>query len=183
MRAVVDTNVVAYLLLGTPGVADHVEGAVDYRIDPPVAGPHNPVWANCAFYAVLWILTAIRIVRFPEQVIADISHHGRSVGFFTIVAATCVLGSQFWVIGGSWSAAAALASASPEDLRRAMQDAGGELSRTTVRLFNELKSQAERAASSSTRSSPPWKATWTCAARSASTSTSTSARWSAATAA
>jgi hypothetical protein len=34
-----------------------------------------------------------------------------------------------------------------EDLKRAMQDAGGELSRTTVRLFNELKSQAERAAS------------------------------------
>ena len=36
---------------------------------------------------------------------------------------------------------------SAEELRRAMQDAGGELSRTTVRLFNELKSQAERAAS------------------------------------
>ncbi|MBM9466758.1 toxin-antitoxin system HicB family antitoxin [Nakamurella sp. YIM 132084] len=34
----------------------------------------------------------------------------------------------------------------PEELRRAVQDAGGELSRTTVRLFNELKSQAERAA-------------------------------------
>jgi hypothetical protein len=28
----------------------HVEGSVDYRIDPPVAGPHNPVWANCRFY-------------------------------------------------------------------------------------------------------------------------------------
>ncbi len=38
-------------------------------------------------------------------------------------------------------------SQSAEELRRAMQDAGGELSRTTVRLFNELKSQAERAAS------------------------------------
>jgi hypothetical protein len=36
---------------------------------------------------------------------------------------------------------------SADDLRRAMQDAGGELSRTTVRLFNELKAQAERAAS------------------------------------
>jgi len=36
---------------------------------------------------------------------------------------------------------------SAEDLRRAMQDAGGELSRTTVRLFNQLKSQAEQAAS------------------------------------
>ncbi len=37
--------------------------------------------------------------------------------------------------------------ASADDLRHAVQDAGGELSRTTVRLFNELKSQAERAAS------------------------------------
>src|SRR4051794_8078071 len=36
---------------------------------------------------------------------------------------------------------------SPDELRRAMQEAGGELSRTTVRLFNDLKSQAEQAAS------------------------------------
>src|SRR5205085_10404816 len=28
----------------------HVGGPVDYRIDPPVAGPHNPVFANCKFY-------------------------------------------------------------------------------------------------------------------------------------
>jgi len=35
----------------------------------------------------------------------------------------------------------------PDELRRAMQEAGGELSRTTVRLFNNLKSQAEQAAS------------------------------------
>ena len=34
------------------GITDnaHVEGAVDYRISPPVAGPHNPVLANCKFY-------------------------------------------------------------------------------------------------------------------------------------
>lgn len=42
--------------------------------------------------------------------------------------------------------ASAGGSDSPEDLKRAVQDASGELSRTTVRLFNELKSQAERAA-------------------------------------
>ena len=48
---------------------------------------------------------------------------------------------------GGTSNGAADSSPSPEDLKRAMQDAGGELSRTTVRLFNELKSQAERAAS------------------------------------
>ena len=29
-----------------------------------------------------------------DRVVADLSHHGRAVGFFTIVAATCVLGSQ-----------------------------------------------------------------------------------------
>jgi hypothetical protein len=31
--------------------ATHQEGAVDYPSDPPTAGPHNPVWANCQAYA------------------------------------------------------------------------------------------------------------------------------------
>lgn len=35
----------------------------------------------------------------------------------------------------------------PEDLKRSFDDAAGELSRTTVRLFQDLKSQAESAAS------------------------------------
>jgi len=65
-------------------------------------------WANIAFYAALWVLTALRIARFPAQVVADISHHGRSVGFFTTVAATCVLGSQFLVVAEFRPAAAAL---------------------------------------------------------------------------
>ena len=39
---------------------------------------------------------------------ADFSHHGRAVGFFTTVAATCVLGSQCLVVGGSVTAALAL---------------------------------------------------------------------------
>ncbi|MGH8932003.1 MAG: DUF3105 domain-containing protein [Egibacteraceae bacterium] len=29
---------------------DHVEGNIDYPQDPPVGGPHNPVWQNCGFY-------------------------------------------------------------------------------------------------------------------------------------
>jgi tellurite resistance protein TehA-like permease len=66
------------------------------------------LWVNSVFYAVLWILTGIRLVRFPERVIADLWHHGRSVGFFTTVAATCVLGSQAWLIGGAWTVAAVL---------------------------------------------------------------------------
>jgi tellurite resistance protein TehA-like permease len=63
-------------------------------------------WANNAFYAVLWVLTVMRVARFRDRVVADLTHHGRGVGFFTIVAATCVLGSQWLVIGHAWRFAA-----------------------------------------------------------------------------
>ena len=64
--------------------------------------------ANIVFYAVLWMLTVLRIARHRDRVIADLMHHGRSVGFFTIVPATCVLGAQFLLIGNMWGAAVAL---------------------------------------------------------------------------
>ena len=64
--------------------------------------------ANVLFYGTLWILTGLRIARFPTQIVADLAHHGRSVGYFTTVAATCVLGSQALQIGGAWTTAAAL---------------------------------------------------------------------------
>jgi len=53
---------------------------------------------NVAFYLALWIATILRVVRHRDRVLADLLHHGRSVGFFTIVAATCVLGSQCLLI-------------------------------------------------------------------------------------
>ena len=56
---------------------------------------------NTAFFIVLGVLTLLRIVRFPDAVLADLSHHGRAVGFFTTVAATCVTGSQWFVVGRS----------------------------------------------------------------------------------
>jgi tellurite resistance protein TehA-like permease len=64
------------------------------------------LWANSAFYVTLWILTGLRIAWFPDRVIADLTHHGRSVGFFTTVAATSVFGSQWLVIAGAWRIAA-----------------------------------------------------------------------------
>jgi len=64
------------------------------------------LWANSAFYVALWILTILRIARFRERVVADLTNHGRAVGFFTIVAATCVLGSQWLVIAEAWQLAA-----------------------------------------------------------------------------
>ena len=46
---------------------------------------------NLVAYPTLWALTIARIVRYRARVAADLRHHGRAVGFFTIVAATCVL--------------------------------------------------------------------------------------------
>jgi tellurite resistance protein TehA-like permease len=60
---------------------------------------------NLAFYPALWALTIARVVRHRAAVVADLRNHGRSVGFLTTVAATCVLGSQCLVVGGSYRAA------------------------------------------------------------------------------
>ncbi len=59
---------------------------------------HALLWLNVVFYAVLWALTFRRIVSFRQQFLADLMDHGRCVGFFTTVAATCVLGNQFIVV-------------------------------------------------------------------------------------
>ena len=61
--------------------------------------------ANGVFFVVLWAMTIARIVWFRDRVIADLMHHGRAVGFFTIVAGTCVLGSQSLVVAGAWRVA------------------------------------------------------------------------------
>jgi tellurite resistance protein TehA-like permease len=65
-------------------------------------------WLNILFYVVLCALTFVRCVRYPKRLQADLLHHGRSVGFFTTVAGTCVLGSQFLIVGRLWSIAALL---------------------------------------------------------------------------
>src|SRR5438874_3259832 len=63
---------------------------------------------NIIAFVVLWILTLIRIARFPGYVFADLIDHQRGVGFFTVVAATSVLGSQIVVLAQSHRIAAVL---------------------------------------------------------------------------
>ena len=63
---------------------------------------------NLAFYPALWALTLARVARHRGRVVADLLHHGRCVGFFTAVAATCVLGSQCLLVGDAPRAASAL---------------------------------------------------------------------------
>jgi tellurite resistance protein TehA-like permease len=64
--------------------------------------------ANLVFYPVLWGLTLARVVRHRDLVLADLTHHGRAVGFFTMVAATCVLGSQCLAVAHATHAARVL---------------------------------------------------------------------------
>ena len=66
------------------------------------------LWLNILFYAALWLLSGIRLVRFTDRVVADLWSHGRAVGFFTSVAATAVLGSQLLVLVNARTAAAVL---------------------------------------------------------------------------
>jgi tellurite resistance protein TehA-like permease len=56
------------------------------------------VGLNFVFYPSLWLLTFARAVLHRDRMLADLFDHGRSVGFFTTVAATCVLGSQMLVV-------------------------------------------------------------------------------------
>ena len=56
---------------------------------------------NWAAYGVLWLLTILRIFHFPAKIVNDLSNHQRAPGFFTIVAGTCVLGTQNVVVMGA----------------------------------------------------------------------------------
>lgn len=68
-------------------------------------------WLNACFFLILLVATAARIIRYPSAFLADVQNHSRGVGFFTIVAAFGVFGSElvlqmraadvavaFWVI-------------------------------------------------------------------------------------
>jgi len=65
------------------------------------------LWLNVIAFAVLWLLTGLRIVRFPRRFTADLLNHSRGPGFFTIVAACGVLGTQLFLAGKSQQAAVA----------------------------------------------------------------------------
>src|SRR5256714_1462582 len=60
---------------------------------------------NLVAYVVLWLLLLIRLIRFFPRVKADITDHVRGPGFFTVVAGTCVLGSQLIIVTGQYKAA------------------------------------------------------------------------------
>lgn len=63
---------------------------------------------NVVAYIVLWFLLVVRLIRFFPRVISDLTDHVRGPGFFTVIAGTCVLGSQLIIVTGRHQEAAFL---------------------------------------------------------------------------
>ncbi|MBV9557769.1 MAG: tellurite resistance/C4-dicarboxylate transporter family protein, partial [Pseudolabrys sp.] len=62
---------------------------------------------NGIAYAVLIVLTVLRATRYWPQFAADLTDHRRASGFFTTVAATCIIGAQLRLIANDVPAAIA----------------------------------------------------------------------------
>jgi tellurite resistance protein TehA-like permease len=60
---------------------------------------------NIAAYLVLWLLTLLRAAWFPRELWRDMVDHQRGPGFFTSVAASGVLGTQFVVLAHDYAIA------------------------------------------------------------------------------
>ena len=58
----------------------------------------------CVAYAVTWALTGLRILRHPKRFFADMIDHLRGPGFFTMVAASSILGSEFVLLAENLTA-------------------------------------------------------------------------------
>ncbi|MGC3872557.1 tellurite resistance/C4-dicarboxylate transporter family protein [Halomonas sp. GXIMD04776] len=65
-------------------------------------------YLNGVAYVLLWLLHGLRLYWFPQRLVADMLDHARGPGYFTWVASSAVLGSQFVVLAHAYTAALAL---------------------------------------------------------------------------
>jgi tellurite resistance protein TehA-like permease len=69
------------------------------------------LWLNGTLYAVLWVVTLARLAFYPQRFVSDLRDYLRAPGFFTMIAATCVLGSQYMLLAQSFHVAGSLLAA------------------------------------------------------------------------
>ena len=62
-------------------------------------------WLNAFFFITLIIMTGMRIVRYPDAFVVDLQSHRRGIGFFTVIAAFGVFGSELVLQMGAMSVA------------------------------------------------------------------------------
>jgi tellurite resistance protein TehA-like permease len=63
---------------------------------------------NICAYAVLMVMFVARLLVYFPRVLDDLNSHARGPGFFTVVAGTCVLGSEIAILTGRAGTAHAL---------------------------------------------------------------------------
>ena len=85
---------------GVVSIASHLLGLHWIAVPLVAVG-----WAG---YLVLWGLTLVRLAVYPRRMAQDLSNHQRAPGFFTIVAGTCVLGTQTALVADASELAGAL---------------------------------------------------------------------------
>jgi tellurite resistance protein TehA-like permease len=56
------------------------------------------LWVNGAAFVTLTFLFLVRVALYPRRVLSDVGDHARGPGFFTLVAATSVFGTQLLVV-------------------------------------------------------------------------------------
>ena len=56
------------------------------------------LYVNVTAYVMLWGLTLLRLFYFFPRFVEDLTSHENGPGFFTLVAGTCVLGSQLMIL-------------------------------------------------------------------------------------
>lgn len=62
-------------------------------------------WLNLGFFLSLFTLNFFRIIFFTKEYFSDMLDHQKGPGFFTMVAGSCILGSQLVIIFQKYSAA------------------------------------------------------------------------------
>jgi tellurite resistance protein TehA-like permease len=53
---------------------------------------------NKVAYIILWLLVLARLIFYTRRLASDLTDHLRGPGFFTMIAGTCVLGTQFVIL-------------------------------------------------------------------------------------
>lgn len=66
------------------------------------------LYFNMAAYLVLWFLTLFRLFIYFPKLKADLTSHTLGPGFFTLVAGTCVFGSQLIIVANNYTVAVIL---------------------------------------------------------------------------
>ncbi len=90
--SVEDLHPAYFAMVMATGIVSIAAGLYDMRIVAVAL-----CWLNAFMFVALWLLTLARLFWHPARFADDLIDHNRAPGFFTAVAGTCILGSQ-WVL-------------------------------------------------------------------------------------